>query len=332
MPPLLLLLFAWLAGAPSSLAEAVGPLHLSAHAFGQPVDVEVRGLPAEAARGIIDKALAEISEIERLTDADRPGGGLAALNAAAGAGPQPVDPRLLAALARAGDFCLWSERTHGALGRDLHRLWGLRTPVPESPSRERIEQAASRTECGRLTVDAEKNTALLAQESSLDLWGFAEGHAVDRAVEILRQGQAGNGFVRIGSVWRGFGPGPGGKGWPVALPRVSGLEGSAGLVHLRDASLAVAPSGDSPRHGSATAAYINQRTGQPARGVLLTAAVSELAIDAQGLAVTLLIAGPREGQLRLGSLRPRPSVLWLLGSGTGMPLQVGYRWSEINRK
>jgi hypothetical protein len=66
--------------------------------------------------------------------------------------------------------------------------------------------------------------------------------------------------------------------------------------------------------------------------VLLTAAVSELAIDAQGLAVTLLIAGPREGQLRLGSLRPRPSVLWLLGSGTGMPLQVGYRWSEINRK
>jgi thiamine biosynthesis lipoprotein len=197
-----------------------------------------------------------------------------------------------------------------------------------------LEQAASRTACDRLTLDPEKGTALLARDSGLDLWGFAAGHAVDRAVEILRRGQAGNGLVRIGSVWRGFGRGPGGKGWPVALPKVSGLEGSAGLVHLRDASLAVAPSADPPRHGSGTAGlpYINQRTGRPAQGVLLTATVTDLAIDAQGLAVTLLIAGPREGQLRLGSLRPRPSVLWLLGSGSGMPLQVGYRWSEINRR
>lgn len=294
----------------------------------------MRDLAAQGAREVIQKALAEISEIERLTDAVRPDGGLAALNAAAGKGPQPVDPRLLAALARAHDFCFWSEGAHGPLGRDLYSLWGLRTQVSDPPSPERVEQAVSLASCSRLTLDLQKGTTTLAAGSGLDLWGFAEGHAVDRAIDILRQGGAANGLVRIGSIHRGFGPGPGGKGWLVALPQVSGLEEPAGQVYLRDRSLAVAAQSDHPLGGSGTVGfpYINQRTGRPAQGVLVTAAVTDLAIDAQGLAAALLIAGPREGQLRLGSLRPRPSVLWFLGSGTGTPLQVGYRWSEVSRR
>jgi thiamine biosynthesis lipoprotein ApbE len=197
-----------------------------------------------------------------------------------------------------------------------------------------MEDAVRRAACNRLALDSRKGTVALAEGSGLDLWGFAEGLAVDRAVEILRQGQAGNGLVRVGAVWRGFGPGPGGKGWPVALPQVSGVEDPVGQVHLRDASLAIASPSDHPLHGSGAAgpAYVNQRTGQPAQGVLMTVSVTDLAIDAQGLAVALLIAGPREGQLRLGSLRPRPSVLWMLGGGSGMPLQVGYRWSEVTRR
>jgi thiamine biosynthesis lipoprotein ApbE len=295
------------------------PLRLASQAFGMPVEIEVRDLPKETARGIIHKALAEVAEIERLTD-----GGLAMLNAAAGQGPRPVEPRLLSVLVRARDFCFWSEGAHGPLGRDLYALWGSRAPAQESPSAERAAQAASLTACRRLTLDPQRGTAALAAGSGLDLWGFADGQAVDRAVEVLRQGGAANGLVRIGSIQRGFGPGPGGKGWLAALPPVPGLEGPAGEIYLRDRSLAVAVPSDR--------SYLNQRTGQPAQGVLVAAAVTLLSIDAQGLAAALLITGPREGQLRLGSLRPRPSVLWFLGSGTGPPLQVDYRWSDVGRK
>jgi thiamine biosynthesis lipoprotein len=294
----------------------------------------VRDLPEEAAREVIQKALTEISEIERLTDGERPDVGLAVLNAAAGKGPQPLDPRLLAVLARALDFCFWSEGGHGPLGRELYALWGLRKPVQERPSPERAAQVARLASCSRLSLDPKQGTITLGEGAALDLWGFAEGHAVDRAVEILRQGKAGNGFVRIGAIRRGFGPGPVGKGWPVALPLVSGQEEATGEVLLRDNSVAIASSADHPLSGSDTTGfpYINQRTGQPAQGVLMTAALTELALDAQGLAAGLMIAGPREGQLRLGSLRPRPSVLWFMGSGTGAPLQVGYRWSEVSRR
>lgn len=316
------LLLALLAGASPSPGV---PLRYSAQAFGRPAEIESRDLPEETGREVIQKALAEIADVERLTAADRPGGGLAALNAAAGNGPQPVEQRLLAILSRASDFCVWSEGAHGPLGRDLYAVWASSTQAPDPPSAERLEKAASLTACSRLAVDPQQGTATLAAGSGLELSGFSEGYAVDRAVEVLRQGGSANGFVRIGAIQRGFGPGPEGKGWQAELPRLPGLEEPAGQVYLLERSLAVASQSDRP-------AYLNQRTGQPAKGTLATVAVTDKALDAQGLAAALLIAGPREGQLRLGSLRPRPSALWFLGSGAGTPLQVGYRWSEVSRK
>lgn len=289
------------------------------------MEVEVRDLSAEAAREAIRQTFAEVADFERLA-----GAGLAALNTAAGKGPQPVDPRLLAVLTRAESFCEWSDGAHGPLGRDLYTMWGLRAPVPDAPEPDRLAQAAGLAACNRLALDPQRGTALLAERSGLDLVGFAEGAAVDRAVEVLRQRKVGNGFVRIGPVLRGFGPGPAGKGWPVTLPRFPGLEEPAGEVHLLDRALAIATQTDHPLQGSAS--YLNQRTGKPANGVVAALAATELAMDAQGLATTMLITGPRAGQVRLGSLRPRPSVLWFVGSGAGPPLLVDYRWSDVSRK
>jgi thiamine biosynthesis lipoprotein ApbE len=314
------LLLALLLGAPHA------PLRLTSQAFGQPMEIEVRGLPEDEAREAIRQAFAEVADFERLSGV----GGLAALNAAAGKGPQPVDPRLLAVLSRAESFCDWSEGAHGPLGRDLYAAWGLRAPVPEPPEPDLLSREAGLASCDKLAFDPQRGMVALAEGSGLDLVGFAEGAAVDRAVEILRQRKAGNGFVRIGPVQRGFGPGPAGKGWPVTLPQISGLEEPAGTVHLRDRALAIASQTDHPLQGAA--AYLSLRTGRPARGVVAAVTSTELAVDAQGLATTMLITGPREGQLRLGSLSPRPSVLWFVGSGAGPPLMVDYRWSEVSRK
>jgi FAD:protein FMN transferase len=320
-----LLLAAVAAPPPAAPAE-----RLSAPAFGDALTVETRGLSPEAARGALQAALDEAAALERLVDPERPESGVGALNAAAGRGPQPVDPRLLTLLGRALDFCSWSERAHGPLGRSLYRLWDLRSV----PAPERLQQAAALTGCDRLTLDAGKRTAALAAGSGLDLRGFVEGYAVDRAVEVLRQHGARDGYVRLGGIHRGFGAGPAGKGWPVQLPALSGDERIPGRVYLRDRSLAVVVPADRPlRIGDETfSPYLNQRTGQPTQGVMATLAFTDLALDARGLAVALLITGPREGELRLGSLRPSPAVLWLMGTGTGPPLVVEYRWSEVPKR
>jgi FAD:protein FMN transferase len=327
---MLSLLLALLLGAPSAPA----PVRLAAEAFGRPMEIEVRDLPPETAQAVIQKALAEVAEIERLAGSTPTSGSLGALNAAAGKGPQAVDPRLLSLLAVARDFCFWSEGAHGPLGRDLYSLWGLRSPAADPPDPDRVEKAVGAASCDGLSLDPQKGTVALAEGSGLELWGFAEGYAADRAAEVLKQGGAANAFILLGPVQRGLGAGPGGKGWPVVLPQVPGQEDLTGRVYLRDQSLAVAAKSDPAdrRLQGGNAPYVNQRNGLPAQGVLTIVAVTDLAVDAQGLAVALFISGPREGQLRLGSLRPRPSVLWFMGTGTGAPLLVDYRWSAVNRR
>lgn len=321
MLPLLLALFLGADPQPS-----IQPLRLAGKAFGHPMEVEVRDLPRATAEEGIRRAFAEAAEMEKLID-----GGVAALNAAAGKGPQPVDARLLPLLDRAWNFCQWSDGAHGPLGRDLYALSGLRAPVAGPLDRERWEEARGRAACNHMALNKTKGTMTLAAGAGLDLWGFAEGYVVDRAVEILRQQGISNALVRIGTVYRGFGQGPGNKGWPVRLPQVPGLEEPPGLIFLKDRALAVAAQSDHPQPGSGRAPYLHQRKGLPAQSVLMTMAVSQLGMDAQGLATALLIVGPREGQLRIGSLRPRPSVLWFLGTGTGSPLLVDYRWSDVSR-
>lgn len=334
---MLYLLLPLLIGAPAdpiSITPATDQaLRLAAPAFGRTVEIEIRGLTRDASREAVRAALAEVAEIEQLTDPNAPpdaiAGSVSAINAQAGAGPLPVEPRLMAALVRGREICLWSERAHGPLGRDLYRLWGVRAPSAANPpdDRDTLQRAVSATSCDRLRIDVAAGTATLAAGSALDLWGFAEGLAVDRAVEVLRQRGVTNGFVQIGGVYRGFGPGFDGRGWRVQLPRLQGMAAPMSRVFLRDQSLAVATAMDRP-----SPPYVNQRTGRPAQGTLATAVVTARSLDAQGLSVALVIAGPGEGQLRLGALSPRPSVLWLQGNGSGEPLAIEYLWGMVPKR
>ena len=318
-------------------SQEIRPVRIAAVAFGTPVEIEVRDLPRDAARTAIQTALADVSELERLTrtTGSEPGG-LGALNAAAGVGPQPLDPRLMPLLVRAQEFCFWSEGAHGPLGGDLYNLWGLRggrddeaAPAPPDPGS--LQQAALTAQCDRLRLTPATNTAELGAGSRLDLAGFVEGYAVDQAVEALRKSGVTNGFVQIGTLQRAMGGGADGRGWKIVLPRFPGTDQAAGRFILKDRASAILSTLEKPLRvaDQAMLPYLNQRTGLPSPGLVGVATVTENAVDAQALAIAMALTGPREGQLRMGSLSPSPSVLWFLGSGTGVPLQADHRWSDV---
>jgi FAD:protein FMN transferase len=322
--------------APAATAGPVHPLRADAPAFGATLDVEVRDLPLAAADAAIQAVVVEVRDVERLADADRPESALAALNAAVGKGPQRIDPRLFDALARALDFCIWSDGKQGPLARDLHRAWGRGADVPlaSPPSLDVLRQAVAAAACRHLTLDPSRKTAARDAGSALDLADFAAGMALDRAVVVLRQHGAANAFVQIGALRRGIGAGRDGRGWIVEIPAIGGLVEPIGRVYLRDQALAIAARDEHPLRvgGQALSPYINQRTGFPAEGIMATLVASELAIDAQALAATMAITGSAEGEMLMGSIRPRPAILWLMGSGSGTPLLVDYRWSEVPKR
>lgn len=327
---MLLLAALLLASAPPA-AEPATPLRLTVAAFHGKAAAEVRDLPAGAADQALRRALQRIVELDRLTDPEDSSSAVARLNAASGKGPQKLDADLATVLERALGFCDWSEGIHGPLGGRLNEIWGLRGSPAGLPLPEALAAAAESAACNRLRLDPKNHTAALVAGSLIDLWGFAEGFAVDRAIDLLRAAGATNAWVQVGAVERGIGPGPQGDGWLVVPPRVPGSTIAIPSFALRDRAVALIGAEDRKLGigGETWPPYIHQRSGKPAEGVRLVVAVTDLALDAQGLAVTMFAAGNRQGELRLGSIRPTPSILWLLGSGQGTPLTAEYHWSEI---
>jgi thiamine biosynthesis lipoprotein len=324
--PLLLLLLT------ASSATAAEPLRISGRAFDRPVEIRVRDLPRLEAEFAGRRALAEIIRLQDLTDPQRPtAGGTSELNARAGRGPLEVDPDFFGLLRRALEFCIWSERAHGPLGGRLYRFWGLREKLPDEAEPADLRVALASATCTNLTLDQEAGNAILASGSRVDLWGFAVGYAVDRAVALMKQEGVNNGWVAVGRVKRAFGPGPDGSGWLAPLPIFEGLTEPLDEIRLRDQALAVVSREDGvlERDGERFAAYLDQRRGKPVRGVVAVAGVTELAVDAEALAVTMFVTGSFKGQLLLGVLRPSPSVLWLLGSGKAGPVMSDYHWSDL---
>ncbi|MEM7050524.1 MAG: FAD:protein FMN transferase [Acidobacteriota bacterium] len=290
------------------------PVRVSAKAFGDTVALEVRDLPRQAAEAALRAALVEVLEIEQAVS-----------------DPGEVASRLAPILTRGRQFCLWSGGAFGPLGGRLARLWGLSGEPLGRPTAGKLAEAVASARCAAIGTDG--SSPVLAEGSELDLTHFAPGFAIDRAAAVLRSHGAGNGWIRIGSSRRGFGPGPAGLGWPVELPTFEGLDKPLEKLFLKDRALAIARLDDHPLviGGDRMAPYLDQRTGQPAQGVVATLTVTELALDAQALSVALFILGSREGEFRVSNLKPEPSVLWLLGSGTGRPLLSSYRWSKARQ-
>ncbi|HVS01810.1 MAG TPA: FAD:protein FMN transferase [Thermoanaerobaculia bacterium] len=309
----------------ASPALAAPPV-LEGRAGGAAVRLEVAGVAdAEAAAALAD-ALAAAQEASRLVDSQD--GEVARLNRLAGAGRHTTDPQLLALLARADSFCRWSENHYGPLGGWLHELWGVRQPVAARPTPAALQRAVAHASCERLRLDVEEGWVELAPEARLDLWGFGSGFAADRAVAVLQERGIGNATVVVGTVQRAIGPGPGGRGWPLRLPQPAALAALTGGRHLVDRAMAIATAAPGLAiAGERVAPFIDHKSGSPATGVVVAAAVSELAADAQGLATSLFVTRNTLGSQLLGQLRPRPAALWLLGDGSGTPVVTDFRWS-----
>lgn len=309
-------------------ATAATPLRLAGTVFGDTAEVEVRDL--ERARA--QSALAAAWQL--LSDSAAAAAQLEAPGAGAGVA-RPLAPEELRWLARTGAFCAWSDGAMSALGGSVHRLWGTSSPVGEIPTRARLEPAIDAARCERLRIDESARRFELAAGSTLDLRHFARGWAVDRAVEALRARGARNLWVRVGPVARAAGGGPDGRGWRFELPLFAGLEQPLRALRLIDQAVAVADSSAAPIRiaGERFSPYVDLRSGRPASGVSGVVVVTALAGDAQPLAAALFVFGANAGQMRLGVLRPKPAVLWLLGSSeSGAPVLATSNWSAVKKQ
>ena len=311
----------------TALSASAEPVRLAMDVFGEEAQIEVRDVPRDRALEVIRQALLQMFEVSQLADADGDMvGGIGDVHRAAAAEVEQgaeVDARTFELLRRGLQLCLWSSGAFGPLGGGVYRLWQDGRP-PALDLRHAVNGAG----CNLLQLaPGPPQRAAIPSTSRLDLRGMVQGFAVDRAAEVLLAAGIDNALIEMGDVVRALGGGPSGGGWPAIVPGVAGTRHPLDQLLLRDQSLAaVRVEADKKNQG-----LVDLRTGVRATGVVAVVTVTEFAVDAQALASTLHVVGYNQGQLLLGQLSPRPSVLWLLGQNSGKPLESRYRWSSLSR-
>ena len=304
--------------------ERSAPLRIVGSALGAQLEIEVRDLPRPAGEKALNAAWDAVVRAEQE---------LSVLAAPDAGGKAALSDDLLGLMRRATSFCTWSDGASGPAGGAVYRLWTRSARSGALPTPDQLEEAAATAKCDRVTLSTETRTIAISPGSELDLRGFVRGWAVDIAVRTLADMGAKNARVGLGSVTRGMGAGPGGRGWPVPLPTLSASGNPESLVLLVDEALAVAdPSSEALQVGREQIALaFDLRSGKPATSVSSVVTVTKLAADAEPLAMAMSVLGANGGQIRLGSLRPKPSVLWLLGSGA-TAVVASSNWSAVRRQ
>jgi len=130
----------------------------------------------------------------------------------------------------------------------------------------------------------------------LDLGGVAKGYAVDRMIDVLREGGAKAVLVNAGGDIAMFGKKPGGKDWVIGLrhPRLNRT-----LLVDTVTYAAVATSGDYERYfmrdGLRYHHILDPETGQPARGCISVTVWSQSAMQSDILSTAIFVLGPDRG-------------------------------------
>ncbi len=287
-------------------------------------EIVLHGENPVASRAAGEEALDEIDRIESQLSLYRSGSEVARLNAEAHQRAIRVTPSLFQLIERAREL---SRETNGAFDitlAPLVRCWGFMGGNGSMPEPAAVAEARASVGMQQVELNAAKLTVRFARPGvMLDLGAIGKGYAIDRAVEVLREGGVTSALIHGGtSTAFALGTQPDGARWKIAItaPADDADAKPLAVVELENESLSVsAVWGRSFRSGEKTYGHIiDPRTGAPAENALLSAVVWPSAVETDALS-TALLADPE-------LLRPlasqRPGIRWLVARGNKSAPQI----------
>lgn len=243
---------------------------------------------------LIDAAFAEARRVEQIMEPRTGDGELARMNGDDGAGPYRLSSDLASVLTAALEA---NSETGGAFDPTIGPvkwLWRFEEGAG-LPSHERIVESLSMVGAERVILSGD-SLRFSSPGVMLDLSGVAKGYAVDRMIDVLRDGGAEAVLVNAGGDIRSFGMKPGEKRWVIGVrhPRLSRtlIMESMGLT-------AVATSGDYERYlmvdGVRYHHILDPRTGYPAHECVSVTVWAPNAMRADVMATAVFVMGPERG-------------------------------------
>jgi FAD:protein FMN transferase len=276
-----------------------------------------------------EEALAEIERIESQLSLYRPASEIARANARAAAEPVRVTPMTFALLEKARSF--W-ELTGGSFDitiGPLVRCWGFMKGSGAWPSDEQIEAARTFVGMDRMTLDKASCSVRFERSGMMiDLGSIGKGHALDVAIDVLRDAGIQNALLHGGtSTIYGLGHDLSGP-WRIALdkPQTPSIESSSptstepiAVIELVNEAMSMSAVWGKffTFEGKTYGHLIDPRTGWPVERALLGCAIMDAAADSDALSTGILL-GNRSDLDRIGAAIPQLRYLQARFDETGI--------------
>ncbi len=256
--------------------------------------------PDEAtAQTALEEARDELIRVDAMMSDYKPDSLLSQVNRRAAVEPVVVNEELFDLLQKSVEYSRRTDGTFDITVGPLVDLWKRVGKENRRPTDEELEAASRCVGLDKLELEAADRTVRFAVEGMrLDLGGIAKGHAIDRAVQRMRQVGAIGGLVDIGGDLRCFGtPSRGRAHWGIGLqhPR----QERALLLKLRLNDRAVATSGDYRRFvvidGQSHSHIVDPSRRDGVQGLTSVTILAPQALDADAMATAVSVMGPEKG-------------------------------------
>jgi len=264
--------------------------------MGTSVEITVSQTDSQRAEEATAAAFREVQRMDRLMSHYRQGSEVSQITRHAGEKETAVSPETLEVIERALYFSRLSGGAFDITIGPVFRLWNFREgKIPEEKS---LQENLKKVDYRKIKVDRIKSSVYLeGRGMELDLGAIAKGYAVDRAAAVLRQAGVENFLVSAGGDLTVSGAKGKGMPWSIGIrhPRLP----SELLAQLRPVQAAVATSGDYEKFflkgGERYHHILTPATGLPARECQSVTIMAPSAMDADALATSIFVLGPKEG-------------------------------------
>ena len=288
----------WLIGAALCPDAAAGPqvrLEANLDAMGSVYTVAVYGADRGQLEAAVEQAFEEIRRLDRMLSNYRADSDWSEINRYASQRPVKVTPELFELLAQCVGYSRASEGTFDITVGPLMRVWGFYKGTGRLPEKDDIRKALGSVGYGNILLDPETRTVRFARPGvDMDPGGIGKGYAVDKIVDVLREGGIQSALVSAGtSSIYALGSPPGQKGWKVGIRDPRSSLRTVAEVYLKDESLST--SGNYEKFflagGKMYSHIMDPRTGYPAQGTLSVSVIAPKTLDSEAWTKPYFVLG-----------------------------------------
>ena len=266
--------------------------------MGNRFDITVVDINEEIGYINIDRAISEITRIEKLISSWDPDSETSLINKNAGIKPVKVSLELFNLIERAKQISVITDGAFDISYSSMDKIWKFDGSMKYKPTEAKIKESIAKVGYDKIILNAENHTVFLKQKGmKISFGAIGKGYAADKAKELLISKQVVAGIINASGDLTTWGTKASGEKWLIGIANPLSKDKIFSWLPVVESS--VATSGNYEKYvvidGKKYSHIIDPRTGYPSIGVNSVSIFNKSAELCDALATAIFILGKEDG-------------------------------------